>query len=102
MVAVMFIDLDGFKLVNDTYGHDVGDNVLKEVANSFRDSVCKTDTVARVGGDEFMIVLTDIQDSGRCQRDYYKGTQAHREINHHKWAGDNHQCKHCNIAVSVR
>ena len=61
MVAVMFIDLDGFKLVNDTYGHDVGDKVLKEVAKHFRDSVRKTDTVARVGGDEFMIVLTDIQ-----------------------------------------
>jgi len=59
--AVMFIDLDGFKSVNDTLGHDVGDYVLKEVARRLLSSVRETDTVARVGGDEFLIIATEIQ-----------------------------------------
>ncbi|MBI4632745.1 MAG: PAS domain S-box protein [Deltaproteobacteria bacterium] len=59
--AVMFTDLDGFKAINDTYGHDVGDEVLREVANRFCSCVRETDTVARVGGDEFLMVITELQ-----------------------------------------
>jgi diguanylate cyclase (GGDEF)-like protein/PAS domain S-box-containing protein len=55
--AVMFLDLDGFKQVNDEYGHEAGDHVLKVTAERIKAEIRETDTVARVGGDEFMIVL---------------------------------------------
>ena len=56
-LAVLFLDLDGFKRVNDTLGHDIGDEVLKLVAGKLQALVRKSDTVARVGGDEFVILL---------------------------------------------
>jgi diguanylate cyclase (GGDEF)-like protein/PAS domain S-box-containing protein len=57
--AVMLVDLDGFKAVNDGHGHRTGDRVLAAVAQRLRRCVRETDTVARVGGDEFVVVLTD-------------------------------------------
>lgn len=55
--GVMFIDLDGFKQVNDTLGHDGGDILLKQVSESFKECVAKQGTVARLAGDEFIILL---------------------------------------------
>ena len=60
MIAVMFLDLDGFKQVNDMHGHDVGDKLVKEVAKRLIKSTRKSDTIARFGGDEFTIILNNI------------------------------------------
>ncbi len=59
-VAVIFVDLDGFKEVNDTHGHDAGDRVLKDISGLLLDQVRETDTVGRLGGDEFIIAYTDL------------------------------------------
>ncbi|WP_293269141.1 sensor domain-containing diguanylate cyclase [Neptunomonas sp.] len=58
--ALLFIDLDGFKDVNDKYGHNTGDQVLKETAVRIQLNIRKIDTAARIGGDEFLVVLTGV------------------------------------------
>ena len=58
--AVMFLDLDNFKPLNDTYGHDMGDLLLTEVAHRFTHCVREMDTIARFGGDEFVVILSKL------------------------------------------
>jgi diguanylate cyclase (GGDEF)-like protein len=62
-LALLLLDLDEFKPINDTYGHHTGDQLLQEVARRLRECVRETDSVARMGGDEFTVTLTDIRDS---------------------------------------
>ena len=60
-IALYFIDLNDFKLVNDTHGHEVGDKLLSEVAGNLRACLRNSDTIARFGGDEFVVIIEDIK-----------------------------------------
>jgi|GEM_PF-326687 diguanylate cyclase (GGDEF)-like protein/PAS domain S-box-containing protein len=67
-MAVMFLDLDLFKRINDTLGHDAGDQVLVEVSKRLQDCVREGDTVARLGGDEFVVLLPELEDPADAAR----------------------------------
>ena len=66
-LAVVYIDLDGFKEVNDTYGHHIGDELLIIVANRIATLLRKSETIARLGGDEFVAVLKDLGTTKECE-----------------------------------
>ncbi len=61
ILAVLFIDLDGFKQVNDTYGHETGDQLLKKMANTISEASSRATMVSRLGGDEFTVLLTNVK-----------------------------------------
>jgi len=67
-LAVLMVDLDGFKRINDTHGHPAGDEVLRVTASRLQDAVRKEDTVSRFGGDEFVVLLPDLSDPPAAER----------------------------------
>ncbi|HEY5139591.1 MAG TPA: diguanylate cyclase, partial [Methylococcales bacterium] len=66
LLAICYLDLDGFKPINDTMGHDAGDKVLIEISKRISHSLRGGNTVARLGGDEFVILLQDIENTNEC------------------------------------
>ena len=66
LFAVCYLDLDGFKPINDRFGHAAGDQMLCEIAKRLQSVVRNNDTVARVGGDEFVVVLEEIKSRDEC------------------------------------
>ena len=66
-LAVVYLDLDGFKTINDNYGHETGDQLLKALAARMKQALREGDTLARIGGDEFVAVLLDLADNQACE-----------------------------------
>ena len=66
VIAVAVLDLDGFKIVNDTHGHEAGDAVLIEIGKRIAGALRGTDTASRIGGDEFVVVLADVRSDDDC------------------------------------
>ena len=98
LFAVMFVDLDRFKPINDNYGHGVGDELLRAVAQRLVASVRRQDTVARAGGDEFIVVLHEIGDAGDA------GTVAHKVVGELQrgFAIDRHEINiSCSVGISI-
>lgn len=85
-LAVMFMDIDRFKEVNDTLGHTVGDQLLVEVARRLKSTVRESDTVARIGGDEFNILMADIdraEDAGKIAKKIIASFREPFVVDHH-------------------
>ena len=66
-LAVGFLDLDGFKAVNDKYGHEIGDDLLVNLTHRMKTVLREVDTLARIGGDEFVVVLGDLENTSDCE-----------------------------------
>lgn len=66
--AVLYVDLDRYKIINDTLGHSVGDQVLIEVARRFKESIRRTDVAGRIGGDEFILLLLDLRERDEIEQ----------------------------------
>ncbi|MDP2596863.1 bifunctional diguanylate cyclase/phosphodiesterase [Alteromonas stellipolaris] len=66
-LAVAFMDLDGFKAINDNYGHNIGDQFLVEVSSGLKASLRAGDTIARIGGDEFIIIMVNLNEFSDCE-----------------------------------
>jgi diguanylate cyclase (GGDEF)-like protein/PAS domain S-box-containing protein len=68
ILAVLYLDLDGFKKINDTYGHDIGDELLVAVSHVMRHMMRDGDTLARIGGDEFVAILVNVRTTYYCEQ----------------------------------
>lgn len=96
--AVLFIDLDNFKIINDSLGHDLGDRILKIIGERITTCVRANDTVARPGGDEFVVVLTDLaesEDAGSMAKKIQLVLNQPLQIDAHKFG----IC--CSIGISI-
>lgn len=82
MFAIVFCDLDGFKEINDTLGHDAGDQVLIAFGRHFVQSLRQSDTVSRFGGDEFVLLLRDISSRSKCREVMDRVMQVPKELNY--------------------
>jgi len=85
-LALLFVDIDTFKNINDTFGHSIGDAALQEIANRMSKNVRKSDTVARVGGDEFTVILENIsytEDVGKVAEKIISGLDQPLKIDDH-------------------
>lgn len=67
-LALFFIDIDNFKLINDTYGHSIGDRIINLVAKRLQKNIRKNDTISRIGGDEFIIVMENLNDKNHIKK----------------------------------
>lgn len=86
-LAVLFVDLDRFKAINDSLGHDIGDHLLKAVAERMQTSIRSVDTVSRVGGDEFVVLLNEIEtaeDAARVAQKIIDGLSQPYQIEKHE------------------
>lgn len=97
-VAVLFLDLDRFKSINDSLGHDVGDELLVGVADSIVNAVYETDTVARLGGDEFICILRDLSSPSSAAK---TASRVRQQISLPKVVGDRELFGTASIGVSV-
>ena len=85
-IGFLYIDLDGFKMVNDSFGHVAGDHLLIEAGQRLRSRVRRADTLARIGGDEFTVILNridsrdDAQQVAEGPRDHHWGQHRHQHL----------------------
>jgi len=102
-IAILFLDLNKFKELNDTHGHETGDQLLKGVADRLKEAVRETDTVARLGGDEFVILLEDLGQELAQAQDYTNiiGQKIHKSLEPEFCFGDiRYQCS-ASIGIKV-
>lgn len=98
MVAVLFLDLDHFKEINDSFGHNIGDKLLKNIGHLLAQVTSKSDTIARLGGDEFAILLPDITNENKVidiVNDVMEMMQEMHKINEHEFYIS------CSIGIAV-
>lgn len=97
-ISVMFLDLDGFKPINDTYGHDVGDQILIEVAKRLRNCVRDDDIVCRLGGDEFVLMFDGLVSKQGLEN---RAAKVLERINEPYWIQDNRVTMGVSVGIAV-
>lgn len=97
-MSVMFMDLDGFKPINDTYGHDVGDDILKEVAKRLSTCTREQDIICRLGGDEFVLLFPGLTDRKVLEQ---RADRVLAQINDPYWVEDNRVTMGVSIGISI-
>jgi len=98
MMAVVFLDLDDFKMINDTKGHEFGDHILKKVALRLSLSLRESDIISRIGGDEFVILLENIEDIENAKNAANKIQKCFNDI---FTSGDNEVFLTCSMGISI-
>lgn len=97
-LAVMFIDLDGFKPINDKYGHDVGDEALRMVSDRLGACIRESDVLSRIGGDEFIILFTGLEDEEVLKE---RGDKVLEMVRTPMWISGNRVRMGASIGISV-